>query len=529
MKNETDTDTPTQSLTALVRFSAEAAVIEGIQRSTYPPRKRPLASIFTEHERWPHFPPGTHEYAAVFLDRNWRILTVQSAGGRALAFREVEDPTEEAGGGLFDPPDDIRSLHLPVPAGAAVLGFYRSQTGSEVEKLTRGRADGTFRIADGEQSPRVLVSDLLAAYSVNEDDPPTGPPSVLSSPIAGLTAALAAKFRGLLPLPIMAWDPWPGPAGEIVGYTDLAVSGDPAERYNIVILGDGFSASELPDFDLRAEALTQGLLGISPFSQLVDRINVYGVRTISDCSGVSNCPGPNTPRKTYYEVKGHYVKNPGDPTSPGFCGSAKPGRIYAAIEPHVSKDLIDLFVVIVNCPVYGGSAFVHTDVAFVTLCNDIPQFINVAAHECGHAIARLGEEYISPVEWDPSDQLPNIVRRVEAPQAWWKTLALPGTELSPQNEFLIVHDCDVDSCPFEHNLFFPPSKPDMDGLGLFWGAQYVDDLASAASPASATCGLLCDTRGRDFFRGAARCKMRVITHDFCRVCSDLIRARIQST
>jgi hypothetical protein len=300
----------------------------------------------------------------------------------------------------------------------------------------------------------------------------------------------------------------------------LVSSGSPVDHFDIVILGDGFDEGELGTYDARAQTLANGLLTIPPFSTFASKINIHSVRAISAQTGITHCPNVAT-RNTYFRCRGNFNGE----GFPGFVGTDEPDRIYEAAEAIAPREEMDIFVMIANCTgSEGGSAFPDLALACVTMWEDIPSFVNIAAHEMGHVLARSAEEYISCVGDDPATTYPNQATEAEkqADTVWWKSLAQPG-ELDGSGAFLAVH---VLGDPFDANNE-PVVAPGLTGfLGLYWGCQDVD-LPPGTSPPG-MCNFYQEPTGAPFYRGQARCKMRRRGWPFCRVCSTLIEDVIRT-
>jgi hypothetical protein len=179
-------------------------------------------------------------------------------------------------------------------------------------------------------------------------------------------------------------------------------------------------------------------------------------------------------------------------------------------------------VVIVNCVRYGGSSPPELGMAFLTM-PDGPQheklFKELAAHECGHVIASLNEEYNPCNKRDPTRIYPNEATQaeVDAGTVWWKSLA-HDSELDAHGRFVATHrfdDAVTEDCqPRLH----PASHESM--LGAFWGCHNGDP------PAETPSGKLCDPRGKHFYRAMAQCRMRNVEEEFCRACSELLTQAI---
>ncbi len=95
----------------------------------------------------------------------------------------------------------------------------------------------------------------------------------------------------------------PAPA-EVV---ELHISGAPANKVDIVLLGDGYSAAEAGKFAADAERLTKALFSYAPFSTRANDFNVWGINPPAAQSGV-NRPSNGTfrysPSGTTYDAFG---------------------------------------------------------------------------------------------------------------------------------------------------------------------------------------------------------------------------------
>src|ERR1700759_5602736 len=103
--------------------------------------------------------------------------------------------------------------------------------------------------------------------------------------IAGMVSALA-----LLPLPVATADT----AAAMV--VPIRVTGDPAKRFNLVILGDGYTAADMPKCRADVDKHMTVLFPIEPFKSYRNYMNVYTVEITSPVSGVSCDPDLPSPQ-----------------------------------------------------------------------------------------------------------------------------------------------------------------------------------------------------------------------------------------
>ncbi|MBO9612805.1 MAG: T9SS type A sorting domain-containing protein [Dyadobacter sp.] len=166
----------------------------------------------------------------------------------------------------------------------------------------------------------------------------------------------------------------------------LQKTGSLDNRINVVILGDGFTNSEMPKFAGEARKFADLFLTFEPYSRYRDYFNFFAIRTPSRQSGVTN-PG-NAPDA--------YPNQPVE-TKDTFFGATFGSFVHRSVQltkQDVLNDLLsthlpayDVVVAIVNTPYYGGSGGL---VAVFTL-NEAASSIGM--HEIGHTLGHLGDEY----------------------------------------------------------------------------------------------------------------------------------------
>src|ERR1700759_357354 len=163
----------------------------------------------------------------------------------------------------------------------------------------------------------------------------------------------------------------------------LQVTGPPANRFDLVIVGDGYTAAEQDKFMSQVDKQLNVMWSIEPYKTYRNYINVYAVKVISGDSGVSCDPNLTSPRKT-------------TPLSAAFWGGCSASSVqrlvtvnnsalnrYAALAPGVSQRLA-----IVNSNTYGGSGG-----AAATATGGNSMSALIAPHELGHSLGGLQDEY----------------------------------------------------------------------------------------------------------------------------------------
>src|SRR5690242_14808398 len=94
----------------------------------------------------------------------------------------------------------------------------------------------------------------------------------------------------------------------------LQVTGPAASRFNLVVMGDGYTAAELPKFREQVDKHLNVLWSIEPFKSYRNYINVYAVEIASPQSGVDCDPDLTSPKVD-------------TPLGMGFWGGCNPGSV----------------------------------------------------------------------------------------------------------------------------------------------------------------------------------------------------------
>jgi hypothetical protein len=160
--------------------------------------------------------------------------------------------------------------------------------------------------------------------------------------------------------------------------TTILNNGPPQNRLDLVILGDGFRAPELPLYTQRAQNVLSGLMLIEPFARYKSYFNVHRVDVISNDSGIDISPSCGTldtalDMSLGCERDGLYV----DVGGALAAATAAPG--------------FDQVLALGNTDIGAGVGFYSANVA--AMGGDYPP---LAAHELGHSLGDLGDEYFDP-------------------------------------------------------------------------------------------------------------------------------------
>ncbi|WP_042407305.1 M64 family metallopeptidase [Streptacidiphilus carbonis] len=195
-----------------------------------------------------------------------------------------------------------------------------------------------------------------------------------------------------------------GPArAAAAGSGTLVVNnGDPGKRITLVLLGDGYTAADLPRFREQAAAVWQALTEVEPFRTYQHFFDVRRVDVVSPQSGLHR----GSPLGMHFGCDG---------IARLLCAddSAVAGHAGEPSGPQYTLALAD-------STEYGGEGGGAT----TTLAAGSPDAAQIIQHEMGHTVGALGDEYDSA----PADSsYPNLSSKgagaMRADRVkWWRWL-----------------------------------------------------------------------------------------------------------
>lgn len=245
----------------------------------------------------------------------------------------------------------------------------------------------------------------------------------------------------------------------------LRQTGDLDKRFNIAVLGDGYRAEDQAMLRDNAQAIIDYLFEVSPLREYAQFFNVKLVHVVSNQNGADN--------GSYGAVRdtalGAYFNC--DNIDRLLCIDDAKTQLAAA------QDVpeYNFAVVLVNDPKYGGSG------GPVCVSSSNEQSFEVLAHEIGHSLARLADEYSyegNQPACDATADCPeaNVTMRTLREQIKWRAWVDTTTPLPT-----------------------PATSSYEDVVGLFEGGRY------------ASVGV---------YRPQQDCKMRDLGLPYCAVCRE---------
>jgi len=169
--------------------------------------------------------------------------------------------------------------------------------------------------------------------------------------------------------------------------TPVQVTGPPDERFNLILMGDGYTEAEQARFGEDADRHLNVMWSIEPFKSYRDYINVYRIDIVSGDSGISCDPGLTSPRKT-------------TPLSMGFWGRCDPSSVqrlitmdnaaatrYANLVTGTTSGNRQILA-LGNSGTYGGAGG-----SYATASGSNAMSALISPHELGHSLGGLQDEY----------------------------------------------------------------------------------------------------------------------------------------
>jgi hypothetical protein len=278
--------------------------------------------------------------------------------------------------------------------------------------------------------------------------------------------------------------------GHIIGSTKIVDHGPDNVRWNLVIVGDGYRATEIGQYHTDVETFLGALRTTPPYTELYCGINVHRIDVVSTDSGADDngCDGVTAPftAATYFDAR--------------YCTpfAGVPMDRLLTVDSGLALSVASTYVplrhqvlCIVNSAKYGGSG------GAIATCSTNVQAREIAIHEIGHSAYGLADEYGGDGTATPAGEFPepNVTRDTNRATNKWRAYIDAATPMPSQCNGA----CAASTC------VAPGAPPAPGAVGTYEGGQYSD----------------CNT-----YRPLPSCYMRDYG-PFCPVCAGVIRATLQ--
>lgn len=174
----------------------------------------------------------------------------------------------------------------------------------------------------------------------------------------------------------------------VTGVDTLQKKGPISKRINLVIMGDGYTTAQIPQFVTNATTVSNYLLNTPPFSNYKNYFNVYAIKCQSPQSGVSH-PGTATdvtePASPTLAVTNNFDTRFDNYNVHRLIYSMNSAAVYGVLA--ASFPAYDQALILGNSTVYGGAGGAYG------VSSIHPSSPEIVAHEMGHSFAGLADEY----------------------------------------------------------------------------------------------------------------------------------------
>jgi hypothetical protein len=292
---------------------------------------------------------------------------------------------------------------------------------------------------------------------------------------------------------------------------ELQRMGDPANKVDLLVMGDGYTAAERGKFEKDARQFIDKLFSTSPFRERQKDFNVWGLCPPADESGIAR---PSS---------GIYRRSPLGATYDSFDSE----RYVLTQENRTLRDVAsfapyEFIEILVNGKTYGGGG-IYNQYATVAIDNAWAGYVGV--HEFGHHFAALADEYytsdvafLSGVEkkepWEP-----NATALLDPAKLKWKDLVTAGTPLPtpwPKEEFERF-EADIQK---QRRALRAAGKPEAEMEELFRKERAKEDAMFAAQKNVGLVGAFegANYQAKGYYRPQMNCIMFTRHDAFCAVC-----------
>lgn len=304
----------------------------------------------------------------------------------------------------------------------------------------------------------------------------------------------------------------PAPAQPIA----IRHNGVPAGKVDLLLLGDGYTAAQMDEFQADARRLSDRLFSVSPFKERASDFNVWALAVPVPEPGISR---PSTGLHHASATGARY----------DIFGSERyiltlDNRAFRDLAQHAPYEFVEIMV---NGETYGGGG-IFGQFSTVAADNDWADYVFV--HEFGHHFAGLADEYYtSDVAYAAPDAHrvepwePNVTALLDPARAKWAARRSPAAPLPtpwPKAAFE-AYERDIQA---RRKALRAQRRPESEMSALFREEQaHVDALFADARFRDAVGAFEgANYAASGYYRPQMQCLMFTRADAFCSVCGDAI-------
>ena len=291
--------------------------------------------------------------------------------------------------------------------------------------------------------------------------------------------------------------------------------GDPVHKVDLLMLGDGYAADELDEFEAAARRLATHLFSVSPFKERAGDFNVWALTVPVPVSGVSR-PSTGLHRASTtglrYDIFG----------SERYALSVD-NRAWREVAQYAPYDAVEI---IFNSETYGGGG-IFGQFSTAAAGNDWARYVFV--HEFGHHFAGLADEYYTSAvayeagEGRPEPWEPNATANTDRATLKWRRRVDAATALPtdwPKDAFeTFQRDNQKKRAELRAQR-----RPESEMSALFTAEQaFINQLFDGHDNRNVVGAFEgANYQAKGYYRPAMQCLMFSRDDAFCAVCRDAI-------
>src|SRR5262245_49067601 len=167
----------------------------------------------------------------------------------------------------------------------------------------------------------------------------------------------------------------------------VQVTGDPAKRFNVVTLGDGYTEADMPKFRANVDHEISTLFAFEPWKSYRSYINIYRVEIVSGESGVSCDPSLTSPKRTTPLNMQFWSGCRSDGIQRLLVMDDDAAGTYANMVTGTNAANRQI-VALANSTTYGGAGGTYATASGANALSSL-----IMPHEIGHSLGGLQDEY----------------------------------------------------------------------------------------------------------------------------------------
>ncbi len=220
---------------------------------------------------------------------------------------------------------------------------------------------------------------------------------------------------------------------------------NPANRVDIVFVGDGYTAGEIAQYHTDVDNFANLMFQSEPLATYRPLFGIHRVDVVSNESGVDNDPTQGISRDTSLDMN-FWCNN----TERLLCVNVSKAYSHANTASIPGGGGPDQVLAIANTTKYGGAGYSSSNLGTASARNSAS--VEVAVHELGHSMANLADEY-----------------------TYGGPTVYTGGEPSTANVSIFEH-ADMASQQRKWHRWLGDNTPQYDGLtSTFEGARYSEE------------------------------------------------------